>query len=307
MIGRNDCFCTQLSRDAGEHLFGTASRVDVWLLFEYAGPWKEEAFRDSEMPDSIKVRLYEWLNIIPRSRLLLIRQHERRTTDLRFYVAFSRERQSVLYEFRLDTCEALLDLDVPAVLRESPEYSAHISERLVFLVCTNGLHDKCCAKLGRPVYGTLAEREDVVAWQSTHLGGDRFAANVVCLPHGIYYGRVGAGQDVDPIVEATKRGEIYLPNYRGRSCYNFVVQAAEYFIRERTGNMRIDGLEFVDIRQPRQGHWTTTFMSTDDGSKHSVQVSQERMGVRNYLVCKAQEQSDLLRYRLDGYEVTSDE
>ncbi len=286
-------------------MFGTASTVDVWLLFEYCGPWKEEAFRDSALPEAIKARLSEWLNILPRSRLLLIRQHERRTTDLRFYVAFSREKQSRLYEFRLDTCESLLDLDVPAVLRESPAYSAHISERPVFLVCTNGLHDKCCAKLGRPVYAALAEREDVVAWQSTHLGGDRFAANVVCLPHGIYYGRVGEKHDVDPIVEASGRGEIYLPNYRGRSCYNFVVQAAEYFIRERTGNVSIDGLEFLGIRQG-QGHWRTTFLATEDGAKHTVRVSQERMGIRNYLVCKAQEQSDLLRYRLDGYEVTSD-
>ena len=306
MIGRNDCFCTQLSRDAGEHLFGTASRVDVWLLFEYAGAWKEEAFRDSDLPEAIKARLVEWLAIIPRSRLLLIRQQERRTTNLRFYVAFSREKQSRLYEFRLDTCESLLDLDVPAVLRESAAYSAHITESPVFLVCTNGLHDKCCAKLGRPVYAALEEREDVVAWQSTHVGGDRFAANVVCLPHGIYYGRVGEKQDVDPIVEASRRGEVYLPNYRGRSCYNFVVQAAEYFIRERTGNTRIDGLELLGIRQA-QSHWTTTFLSTEDGSKHNVQVSQERMGIRNYLVCKAQEQSDLLRYRLDRYEVTSDE
>ena len=27
-------------------------------------------------------------------------------------------------------------------------------------------------------------------WQSSHIGGDRFAGNVVFLPEGLYYGRV---------------------------------------------------------------------------------------------------------------------
>ena len=53
------------------------------------------------------------------------------------------------------------------------------------LVCTNGRHDPCCATFGRPLARVLREgarRDDV--WECSHIGGDRFAANIVILPEG---------------------------------------------------------------------------------------------------------------------------
>ena len=53
------------------------------------------------------------------------------------------------------------------------------------LVCTNGRHDPCCATFGRPLARVLregAQRDDV--WECSHIGGDRFAANIVILPEG---------------------------------------------------------------------------------------------------------------------------
>jgi hypothetical protein len=302
LIHNIDCFCAQLSRDAREEIFGTASTVDVWLLLEYSGRWAVEAFRESDLPPAVKARLSECLRLLPRSRLLLIRQRERRTSGLAFYIARSREQNSVLYEFKLDRYEDLLDLDVPGLLLETADHSGHISSRPLFLVCTHGIHDKCCAKYGRPVYTAIAQREDSVVWQSSHVGGDRFAANVVCLPHGIYYGRVDQNGSADAIVEAFNRGEVYIESYRGRSCYGFVVQAAEYFIRQRTGNLRIEGLELLGSRRAEPSRWVVTFFSTGGRLEHRVQISRERMGVQNYLVCKAEEQSELYRYQLDAYE-----
>ena len=305
MIVSNDCFCGQLSREAGEDLFGTASTVGAWLLLEYSGRWGEDAFGESELPAPVKERLAEWLNLKPRPRLLLIKQRERKLTGMAFYVALSRETNSALYEFRLSSYEDLLDLNIAAVLQEAAEYGDQRSSRPLFLVCTHGVHDKCCAKYGRPVYTAMAEREDVVVWQSSHVGGDRFAANVVCLPQGIYYGRVDQERDLDAIVEASNSGAVHLERYRGRSCYSFVAQAAEYYVREQTGARRIDALRLLGVEQPARGRWTVRFRSTADRLQYTVQVARENMGVRNFLVCKAEEQSDLVRYRLDGYEVGS--
>src|SRR5262245_4997056 len=36
---------------AGEHLFGTASRVDTWLLLEYNAPWGAKALPESPLPE----------------------------------------------------------------------------------------------------------------------------------------------------------------------------------------------------------------------------------------------------------------
>ena len=42
-------------------------------------------------------------------------------------------------------------------------------------------------------------------WQSTHVGGDRFAGNLVALPHGLYYGRVEPSE-VWPLAREHARG-----------------------------------------------------------------------------------------------------
>ena len=74
-------------------------------------------------------------------------------------------------------------------------------------------------------------------WQSTHVGGDRFAGNVVALPHGTYHGRVAPG-DVPGLLAALAAGRVDLDRYRGRSAYSFAVQAAERALRETRGPPR---------------------------------------------------------------------
>ena len=64
-------------------------------------------------------------------------------------------------------------------------------EQRLILVCTNGRHDQCCANRGRPLVRALREtRWADQLWECSHIGGDRFAANVVVLPDSIYFGRV---------------------------------------------------------------------------------------------------------------------
>jgi hypothetical protein len=299
-LSANDgCFCARDSRAASEAVFGTASRVDVWLLLEYGGRWGEDAFGESDLPAPVKDHVRAWLDITPRSRLVLVKGRTRRATDLTFAVALIRERGSVLYELRMGAYEDLLALDLGALLAGEPSYHRYISSRPVFLVCTHGVHDKCCALYGRPVFAALAGREQITTWQSSHVGGDRFAANVVCLPDGVYYGRVDPAHDVEPIVAAHRRGEVYLPAYRGRSCYSFIVQAAEHFIRQETGKLGIEDLHLVGAIRLEGGRWDVAFEDAADGLRHTARVARERMGIYNRLVCKAQEPSELTRFRLD--------
>ena len=58
------------------------------------------------------------------------------------------------------------------------------------LVCTHGVHDTCCAIRGRPVAAALAAEWPGQVWECSHVGGDRFAPNVVVLPDGFYYGNL---------------------------------------------------------------------------------------------------------------------
>ena len=87
-------------------------------------------------------------------------------------------------------------------------------------------------------------------WESSHLGGDRFAATMIVLPHGLYYGRVSP-TDAVTVVDRYLEGEIVEEFYRGRSSLSNVVQAAQSFARDATGDFRIGAL--APLREERTG------------------------------------------------------
>ena len=271
-------FCADLSRENGEPLSATASRIDRWFLIEYRGLWTRDALLGSGLSDQVKARLRQQVAAHPRSRLLFLRRPDRRgRPDLLAYVADAREGSESLRRIELTGHEDLRELDL---LDEST--GARLDDPL-FLVCTHGKHDPCCARYGRPLYEALRDELDPEwVWQTTHVGGDRFAANLVCLPHGVYYGRADRG-DAVAIVDEHLAGRILLERYRGRSCYAFPVQAAERELRSATGRTGIGDLFFQGAR--REG--PTLIVSFAAGSElHELEVEEEH-GDLTYLTCNS--------------------
>jgi hypothetical protein len=98
-----------------------------------------------------------------------------------------------------------------------------------------------------PVYDALLARLPEQVWQTTHLGGHRFAATLVVLPHGICYGRLGE-DDVSGLAASHARGAFYdLDKVRGRSCYEAEAQAAEVVARKELGESGLGALRLLDV------------------------------------------------------------
>ncbi|WP_421118622.1 sucrase ferredoxin [Aquihabitans daechungensis] len=117
--------------------------------------------------------------------------------------------------------------------------------RLV-LVCTNGKHDQCCANQGRPVVRHLrTSRWADEVWECSHIGGDRFAANVVVLPDSLYFGRMEPAE-AEVLLDAHAEGRIAREWFRGRSTLRFAEQAAEHALRRDLG---IDGTDDIVIEK----------------------------------------------------------
>jgi hypothetical protein len=116
----------------------------------------------------------------------------------------------------------------------------------LFLVCTNGKHNVCCARLGAPLARALREGFGDAVWETTHLGGDRYAANLVCLPHGLYYGNLALA-DGSVAAKRYLNGEIWLEHYRGRAGLAQAAQAAEHFLRAHTGITSVDSLTIESV------------------------------------------------------------
>jgi hypothetical protein len=234
-------FCSDVSLENAEPLAATASRVDHWILIEYRGLWNRDALAGSGLSDQVKGRLAEQRAARPHTRLLFVRRTERRgRPELAVMWGSSPERGGQVFAAEIESYEDVLRLDLTAP-------GEPLADPLL-LVCTHGKHDPCCARHGRPLYQALAELVgDELVWQVSHVGGDRLAGNVVALPEGLYFGRVGPGEAWS-VLEEYLAGRIDLAHYRGRSCYSFATQAAEQVVRESAGLTGIADLELVAER-----------------------------------------------------------
>jgi len=244
------CSAVSLARD--EPMQATASVVRSWVLVEHPGAWGPAALSQSGLPAAVAAGL------AARSRehgfrVLLVRRPVRPTDGSRqCFVAYSGRHERWIEERVVGDVEELLDVDF-APLQEGRRVGfGPLRPAPIYLVCTNGRHDQCCANLGRPVARALQARDDGSVWESSHFGGDRFAGNLVCLPHGLYYGRLSPA-DATRVVDSYERGVVELDNYRGRAGEPFPAQAAEHFLRRDAQLLGIDDLVVTSFRRRGDG------------------------------------------------------
>jgi len=299
-------FCAQVSRDAADPFIGTAARADLWLLIEYTGAWARNEIESSNLPAEVK----DWIDHprIPHVQTRLIKQNKNRGEKITVFVAGTLERRQAVYRFQLERYEDLLCLDLEALRDGCGSYERYRYHDPLFLVCTHGKHDACCAKFGMPVYNEMERLAGDYTWQSSHVGGDKFAANVVCLPQNIYYGRV-AVSEVSDLIASSVQSQVYLKRYRGRGCYQAIVQAAEYLLRERSGETDFHAFRLLEERQVSEIDWWIRFESTQNGMQYCLLVQERVRETPSYhTTCHAAEEKSMNRtYHLRYYKVLEPE
>jgi hypothetical protein len=297
-------YCSVVSSQSGEPLAATASRVDHWLLLEYRGAWEREPLAASKLPPELKEHLRSQLAALARSRLLFVGKPGRYLqTGSGAFLGRSRPGAERLVDLKLEHPHDLLGVDLTAAL-EGTGPNAETVETPLYVVCAHGKRDRCCALYGRPLYDALRhETAPARVWQSTHVGGDRFAGNVVVLPHGLYYGRVRP-EEAGRLVAATNAGQIDLAHYRGRSAYPFPVQAAEQALRESAGLVGIDDLRLAGVERSPDGGRLVRF-GTPDGAVHELAVAETLADEPAYLTCESTELGRARRWVVTAHDLVS--
>lgn len=258
--------CSARSLERGDPLAGTASPAKAFLLLEDAGPWGVKALRDARLPDGLG---HEILRRCAEARVrpLLIRRQDpghfraRATgsavpTHRRVFAAYVHPRDGFVETSSVGDPRAVLDLDLLG-LRAGRSVGLDPEPGPVFAVCTQGRHDVCCAERGRPVAAVLAAVEPEATWQASHLGGDRFAANLLVLDGGLCYGRLDP-ETVVSVAETHRARRVDLDHLRGRAFWPMPVQAAEIALRTELGLLGLDGVE-LRTRRRESDTWTSTF------------------------------------------------
>ncbi|MEX0674031.1 MAG: sucrase ferredoxin [Gaiellaceae bacterium] len=282
-------FCAETARERGEPLDATASRIDTWLLVEHAGYWPYEPLDAAVFAGPVREHLAAQLAAHLPARLLLVKRPGRRPRGpLEVVYGRTDEQGGRFRRLELESYDGLLGLDL----------GKRAGERLrqpLLLVCTHGIRDRCCARYGQALVRELVRHADP-AWirQASHVGGDRFAANLVVLPEGLYFGRVEREQ-VAPLLSAYRGGRIELASYRGRSCHPFAVQAAEGHVRRMTGLDGIDDIRVVAVRREARDRFRVELEAVPAGMLHELEVGVE-LSEPVLLTCKSQELKPARRF-----------
>ncbi len=289
--------CSVASRGRDEPLAGSASTVRAFVLVEAPGAWGVDAASGSRLPDPVKAHL-AGLTRAHGIRTLMIRAHGRQRLPgrTRVFAGYADAHRPWLETALLDEVEELVDLRLEGLARGTRPGLTPYDEP-VFCVCTHGKHDACCAERGRPFCRALHAADPEHTWEVSHIGGDRFAPNVLALPHGLYYGRLTPEQAPD-LVAAHRHGELLLPHLRGRSGFAFPVQAAEIALREHLRVRGVGALPVVSTRRDAD-EWTVVF--SVDRVGWQVRVRSAR-GARHQLTCRALRENAGLEHTVLGIE-----
>lgn len=253
--------CSVASAERGEDVVATASQVRAWLLIEVHGAWGVDAIGDSHLgthlPDGWKADLQR-RGIRPICIRPAHRDAEPETAQVFFVVAARPGRtEGVVWTRTLPTLSSVRHVTGELRIGEEPAGWERHHERLV-LVCTNGKHDQCCANRGRPVVRHLREsRWADQVWECSHIGGDRFAANLLVLPDSLYFGRMEP-TEAEQLLDAHADGQIAIEWFRGRSTLRFAEQAAEHALRSA---LQVTGVDDIVIGP------------TDDDARYRAQVA----------------------------------
>ncbi len=209
-------------------MLGTAFPAARLLLVEQPGPWGHRGLRESRFDAEVATAL-EARAGSAGVRVLAIRRPGRtpKGTVRSWYLADTRDGRQSVWRGEYHDDRELLDLPLDGSAGQPDDAP-------LYLVCAHSKHDTCCALRGRPVAAALAELRPGRVWECSHLGGERFAANVLMLPSGLMYGRV-LPFAAPEFVAAAEAGEVVGALVRGRIGLVPPAQAALAFGYEHLG------------------------------------------------------------------------
>lgn len=248
-------------------------------MLELAGPWGHSALLES--PNLLAPELGRKVALRAQAddiRVAAIRRPGKRPDERRWRwaLADARPGQESLRWGEVDSPEGYADVPLDG------SAGTPTDEPLV-AICAHGKHDQCCAVRGRRATTLIAERYPESTWECSHLGGDRFAATMIVLPHGLFYGHVDLAEDPADIVARYTQGRVESRHLRGRSSYSAAVQAAQHHARAQLNDDRIDVFAPLDIAES-EGHVDVTL----EGPHGQVEVRlRETFSEPIFTMCQA--------------------
>lgn len=252
----SDDRCSQGALVRDEHLAATAPVAQGWVVLEQPGPWGSKALQHSHLDPELGATLAD--ASAGTGTTVLLARRPGRHADLpdarprRFWVAHTSPGGVRMRTGAVDDPRRLLDWNLDAIAHGELPPAGRSDGRAVLFVCTNARRDLCCALAGRPTALALAARTGWAdrVWESSHLGGHRFAATALLLPWGHVHGRLDAASAA-AVLAGADTNAVPLVTYRGRTALRRPCQAAETAVRSQLGLTTLDDLDVLLVAGDR--------------------------------------------------------
>jgi hypothetical protein len=313
--------CSIFSREQHEDPIGTAGEYDLYVIMELPLPWARDAWDSPRLPDGLGALAARAQALKLNVRQLAIQPDPeysepgrtriftyRRPTGS--FAHYAKSEYIVPSNELIPVMGTLLDIEagLPAAdLHGYRRESSHIRE---MLLCTHGTRDACCGKFGYSIYSLLrhvhapAMEGKMRAWRVSHLGGHRFAPNLLDFPEGRYWARLDKDA-VEAILLREKAVTGLHDHYRGWSGLDPLCQVAEREILMREGWAWTNYLTAGDVLEWDEGGETAVvrieYADPSRGISGAYEAVIEKSGTLPMITCLSDEPAR----QVDQYRVRS--
>jgi len=192
-------YCSMFSLEQAEDISGTAPSWERMLIFTLDTPWASKIEASRYFPENVRLLMnnQDTMNglriqcIVPDSRYV----KEGISKVLYYQKVINNGYFSGYYKYELDVLSDELNLLIPDLINGNfykKSVPSVLQTRDLF-ICTHGNRDACCGSFGFVIYDKLRKmlqnNSNIRVWRISHLGGHKFAPNMLDMPQGRIWSR----------------------------------------------------------------------------------------------------------------------
>ena len=221
--------CSSLSNDVGEDPIGSSPTWDHCLFIEVSTPWMPEVALSENFPagvsESLKIATETGTNV----RLQVFQPDPEYTKENHRRILFYSRPYDLFSKYNklefVAPDDQIGDL-VQSILCSRDNlykfdmYLQDTHQIRDLFVCTHGSRDVCCGSLGYPIFEILKNRyacevdASLRVWRTSHTGGHRLAPNIIDMPEGRYWCRIGP-DSLETLINRDLSPSVIRSHYRG--------------------------------------------------------------------------------------------
>jgi hypothetical protein len=221
-------FCSVFAEDAGVDPAGSAWANSRYLMVEIPLPWPYEIYASKRAPAGLKDYLYGLYDRGISIAGAAFAPDEAWSVPGMTRIIDFRMPDSPLYRYK--RAEYLVPTDqatdaIRTIVEEEDTRSLDAFRQATdpatrdLYICTHGAIDACCATYGYPMYKLLRHMVEgapmpLRVWRCSHFGGHQYAATMLDMPEGRYWGHMKA-HDLGALVTRNKPFSELRKLYRG--------------------------------------------------------------------------------------------